>query len=161
MKATMTNLRNWWASRSASERRTLLLGGLLLGGLGFGYASYAVKQEQDRLQRAIPFATISLQKMQDDATAVDRLRSQAPPAVLQGPALVNALSASLRSHGIDHAVSSEGSNRLRVQGRAGFDPTMTWLAAVQRDYQLHVGTLAVTRQDGGVKVDAVLMSRSE
>jgi type II secretory pathway component PulM len=38
---------------------------------------------------------------------------------------------------------------------------MTWLAAVQRDYQLHVGTLAVTRQDGGVKVDAVLMSRSE
>ena len=161
MSAAVTNLRNWWTARSASERRTLLLGGVLIGILGFGYASYSVKQEQDRLHHAIPLTTINLQKMQDDATAVDRLRSQAPSTALQGPALVSALSASLRSHGLDLMVATEGTNRLRVQGRADFDPTITWLAAAQRDYQLRVGSLVIIRQDGGGKVDAVLMARGE
>ena len=52
-------------------------------------------------------------------------------------------------------------HRFRVQGRVGFDQAVAWLAAVQRDYQLRVTTLAVTRQEGGVKLDAVLMLRSQ
>jgi type II secretory pathway component PulM len=161
VKSTINNLQGWWSSRSASERRTLSIGGLLLGAIVFGYTSYAVKSEQDRLQREIPLATLGLLKMQDDATIVDRLRSQAPQPALQGPALVSALSATLRSHGLDLAVTTEGTNRLRVQGRAGFDPVVTWLAAVQRDYQLRVGALAITRHEGGVKIDAALMTRGE
>jgi type II secretory pathway component PulM len=155
------SIRTWWYSRSASERRILLLASVFLGALAFGFSSYAVKQEQDRLRKAIPLANIALQRMQDDATEVDRLRAQTPIPPPQGQALVGALTASIRSHGLDLTLTTEGADRFRVQGRVGFDQAVAWLAAVQRDYQLRVTTLAVTRQDGGVKLDAVLTLRSQ
>ena len=98
--------------------------------------------------------------MQDDATEVDRLRAQSPVAPAQGQVLAAALTASIRSHGLDLALTSEGADRFRVQGRVGFDQAIAWLAAVQRDYQLRVASLAVTRQEGGVKLDAVLIPRT-
>lgn len=161
MSATLMNIRDWWSARSYSERRVVLLGALFLGLLAFGFSSYAVKQEQERLRRAIPLANAALQKMQDDATEVDRLRAQTSVPPQQGQALVGALTASIRSHGLDLTLAAEGVDRYRVQGRVGFDQAVTWLATVQRDYQLRVTTLAVTRQDGGVKLDAVLMLRSQ
>ena len=161
MSAALMNFRTWWSAHSASERRMLLLGSLLVGALAFGLSSYAVKQEQDRLRRAIPLANAALQRMQDEATEADRLRAQTPVTPPQGQALIGTLTASIRSHGLDLALTTEGADRFRVQGRVGFDQAVAWLAAVQRDYQLRVTTLAVTRQEGGVKLDAVLMLRGQ
>lgn len=161
MNVNLSKLRVWWHSRSVSERRTLLIGAVVLGLLSFGFTSYSIRLEQNRLRQAIPIANAALQRMQEDATEVDRLRAQTPVAAPQGQALVAALTASLRSHGLDLTLTTEGADRFRVQGRAGFDPAVAWFAAVQRDYQLRVTTLTVTRQDGGVKLDAVLMLRSQ
>ena len=161
MNANLAKLRVWWHSRNAGERRTLLVGTLLLGILGFGYLSYSVRVEQDRLRKGVPVANAALQKMQDDATEVDRLRLVSPAALPQGQAMVSALTASMRSHGLDLVLTTEGSDRFRIQGRTSFDPAVNWLAAVQRDYQLRVATLSATRQDGSVKLDAVLILRSE
>ena len=161
MNATRMNIRTWWSAHSVSERRMLVLGSLLLGTLAFGFASYSIKQEQDRLRHAIPLANAAVQKMQDDATEVDRLRALTPVSPPQGQALLGTLTASIRSHGLDLTLTTEGTDRFRVQGRVGFDQAIVWLAAVQRDYQLRVTTLAVTRQEGGVKLDAVLMLRSQ
>ena len=161
MNANLLKLRVWWHSRSASERRTLLIGAVVLGVVAFVFSAYSTRLEQNRLRQAIPIANAALQRMQEDATEVDRLRAQTPVAAPQGQALLAALTASLRSHGLDLTLTTEGADRFRVQGRVGFDPAVAWFAAVQRDYQLRVTTLTVTRQDGGVKLDAVLMLRSQ
>ena len=161
MSANLAKLRVWWHSRNAGERRTLLVGALVLGILSFGFLSYSVRAEQDRLRRGIPIANAALQKMQDDATEVDRLRLVSPATLPQGQAMVAALTASMRSHGLDLLLTSEGSDRFRIQGRTSFDPAVNWLAAVQRDYHLRVASLSATRQDGSVKLDVVLILRSE
>ena len=161
MNAKLMNIRAGWYSRSVSERRVLLATAIFLGALGFGFASYAIRIEQDHLRQAIPAASAALQRMQDDATEVDRLRAQSPVAPPQGQALVGALTASIRSYGLDLVLSNEGADRFRVQGRVGFDQAIAWFATVQRDYQLRITTLAVTRQDGVVKLDAVLTLHSQ
>lgn len=161
MSTNLAKLRVWWHSRNAGERRTLFVGALVLGTLAFGFSFYSVRLEQDRLRSGIPVANAALQKMQDDAAEVDRLRVVSPVTLPQGQALVGALTASIRSHGLDLALTTEGTDRFRIQGRTSFDQAVNWLAAVQRDYQLRVATLSATRQDGSVKLDAVLILRSE
>jgi type II secretory pathway component PulM len=157
MSAQLARLRQWWLDRQPRDRTAITLMLVILAAIVLAITWMWVRAEQARLQRAIPAAAASLQRMQQDVQEIERLRGQTVGDALQGQSLVDALLASIRSRGLELVVKSEGTDHYRVQGVTSFDQAVAWLATVQHDDQLQVATLAASRQDGGVKIDAVLV----
>lgn len=155
MKARRDALRAAWLARPQQQRHAAAALAAGLGLIVLALLWSSLEGEQARLRKAVPLAQARLQRMQDDAAEVVRLRGQAVAATPQS-ALADAVAASIRSRHLELSVSSDGADRVQVHGNAGFDETVAWLAAVQQDYKLRVVSLAATRAGAAARIDAVL-----
>lgn len=134
--------------------------------LGIGAAILAIglalsvwvwlRDERVRLGNAVAIAEIQVKEVQDDLSEVQQLRGETKPPQVAAKSLVAPLSNSLRAAKIGLAVSLADGDRLRIQGSAGFDETISWLGSVQRDYKLAVVTLAATRETTKIQFDILL-----
>jgi type II secretory pathway component PulM len=157
MKTRLDNLRAAWQARSPGERsaaKVLATGTALLI---LVLAWFSLQAEQAQLQKALPLAQARLQRMQDDAAEVARLRAQSGARTTQS-ATADAINASLRSRHLDLAVTADGNDRLQIHGNADFDETIAWLAIVHQDFKLRLGMLSATRAGKGIRIDAVLVA---
>jgi type II secretory pathway component PulM len=150
-------IRRAWLARSPRDRAVAAVLLVCLGLAAVGLIWSAIQTERSRRQTAVPLAHARLQRMQDDAAEIVRLRGQAGAAALPSPT-VEAITASIRSRHLDLTVATEGAERIQVHGNANFDEALAWLASVQLDYKLHVVSLSATRAGSGVRLDAVLVA---
>ena len=156
MSAKLEGIRNAWLA--ASKRQRLLITTLLcaLGMVAIWGVLSIIDAELSRLEKAVPLASARLQHMQDNVAEVARLRAQPNVGTLQ-PGLGDALAASIRSHHLNLAVATQGVDRHQVHGTADFDPTIAWLASVQRDYKLRVARFSASRNNDGTRIDILLV----
>ncbi len=156
MSAKLEGIRSAWLA--ASARQHLLLATLAgaLGIVAVWSVLSVIDNELSRLQTALPLASTRLQRMQDNVAEVARLRAQPNVGTLQ-PGLGDALAASIRSHHLNLAVATQGVDRHQVHGTADFDPTIAWLASVQRDYKLRVARFSASRSNDGTHIDILLV----
>jgi type II secretory pathway component PulM len=159
VKSRLDTLRAAWQTRSPGERSAMRALATAAALLILVLAWLALQAEQARLQKSWPLAQARLQRMQDDAVEVARLRAQSVAGTQSATAA--AINASLHSRHLDLAVTVEGSNRLQLHGNAGFDETIAWLAIVQQDFKLRLETLSVIRAGKGVRIDAVLVAATD
>lgn len=157
MKSRLDALRAAWLARSPRERSAAKALAAFVGLAVLVLAWSSLLAEQARLQKAVPLAQARLQRMQDDAAEVARLRAQSDATTVQS-ATADAINVSLRSRHLDLAVTADGSDRLQIHGNAGFDETIAWLATVQQDFKLRLAALSATRAGAGVRIDAVLVA---
>jgi type II secretory pathway component PulM len=156
MNSPLTPVQRWWRTRRAREQDFLRIALVALCLLTLGVTWYWLNAERMRVRDALSLVEAQFKRMQDDVAEAQRLRGQtfAPP--MQGKALADALSASLKGRNLDLTVTLLDADRLRVQGSAGFDEAVAWLAASQRDYRVRVVSFAATRQGSAIRIDAVL-----
>jgi type II secretory pathway component PulM len=157
MKTRLDTLQAGWQARSPGERsaaKVLATGAALLI---LAQAWFSLEAEQAQLQKAWPLAQARLQRMQDDAGEVARLRAQSGARTTQ-PATAEAINASLRSRHLDLVATADGSDRLQIHGNADFDETIAWLAIVHQDFKLRLEMLSATHAGKGVRIDAVLVA---
>jgi type II secretory pathway component PulM len=156
MKARIEAWRSDWQTRPPRERliiaATAAAVGLALLALFWSW----LQGEEARLQKAVPLAQARLQRMQDDAAEVVRLRAQSG-ASTQATSPADAVAASLKSHQLDLTLTADG-DRMQLHGSADFDQTMNWLASAQQDFKLRLASFSAKRAGGGVSIDAVLVS---
>ena len=157
MKSRLDEMRAAWLARTPKERSVAKALSVLLGLAALAFVWSSLGAEQAQLQKAVPLSQARLQRMQDDAAEVARLRAQSDTAAVQS-ATADAINASLRSRHLELTVAADGSDRLRIHGNASFDETIAWLATVQQDFKLRLATLNATRADSGVRIDAVLVT---
>jgi type II secretory pathway component PulM len=157
VKSRLDTLRAAWLARPPRERSVAKALAALVGLAVLALAWSSLQAEQARLQKAVPLAQARLQRMQDDAAEVARLRAQSDTVAAQS-ATAEAINASLRSRHLDLAVTADGSDRLQVHGNAGFDETVAWLATIQQDFKLRLAALSATRAGASVRIDAVLVA---
>lgn len=156
MKTQLDALRAAWQARSTRERSIAKALALCAALAILILAWYSLQAEQARLQKALPLAQARLQRIQDDADEVARLRAQSIGSVSSPTA--EAIVASLQSRHLGLAISAHDSNRLQVQGDADFDETISWLALVHQDFRVRLETLSAVRAVKGVKIDAMLVA---
>ncbi len=154
--APVPALRSWW--RGLTPRtRAIALTTLCIAGVALLAALWQWQRvERVRLASRTAAVEATAKRMQDDVAEVQRLRARAVPPPLAAQALADSVTASLKARNLQLAVTPLGADRLRVQGSAGFDETVTWLGAAQRDYRLSVVSMSATRQSGNPQIEAVL-----
>lgn len=158
MKSRLDAMRAAWLARTPKERGAAKALAVLVGLAALAFVWSSLGAEQAQLQKAVPLSQARLQRMQDDAAEVARLRAQSDTAAAVQSATADAINASLRSRHLELAVTADGSDRLQIHGNASFDETIAWLATVQQDFKLRLATLKATRADSGVRIDAVLVT---
>jgi type II secretory pathway component PulM len=157
VKSRLDTLRAAWQARPPGERSATQA---LATGAGLAIIALAwlsLQAEQAQLQKAWPLAQARLQRMQEDATEVARLRAQLGVGTMR-LATADAINASLRSRNLDLAITADGSNRFQVHGNADFDETIAWLAIIQQDFKLRLEALSAIRGSKGARIDAVLVT---
>ena len=127
--------RLWWQARQPRERMILGLAALLLGVLLLLSLVDGVQAERRRLQRRLPLAEASLQRLQGEADEYTRLRAQAPATRLSGAALIEALKTSAAARGLRLEFRG-GEAGVQVSGNGDFDAALAWLAEIQRAHAL-------------------------
>jgi type II secretory pathway component PulM len=154
----MMLLKLWWQGRPLRERNAMTTGLVVLAVVALIWAWVWLREERVRLRGNLAIAEAQLKEMQNDLAELQRLRAETVPSQLSLQALVQPLANSLLARKLALSVTALDADRLRVQGTAGFDETISWLGTIQRDHRLRIVTLAATRQASNVKLDAVLGS---
>ncbi|NMG63737.1 hypothetical protein GPA19_02060 [Azoarcus indigens] len=128
-------LQRWFNSLRPRER--MLLGALawLLPLLAIAALFDWVLTEQARLERHLPAAQATLEKMREDAAELERLLALKPPATVPPPQLAEAVSAAARARGLETEASATPDG-LTVTGSGGLAAQVDWLAALQADLGL-------------------------
>lgn len=151
----LTRLRQSWQAISPRERKLLLMAAAVVGvGIVISTLDWS-RNERIRLGRALPRAEAQLERVQESATEITRLRAQ--PA-LQRPAaaaLLDMAQTSARSRGLGVSIQAGGEG-LHVKGQASFDELVAWLAAVQHDQGLRVLRMELQQQGALASIDALL-----
>lgn len=154
-------MRAGWQRLDSRSRRRYAVIGALLAAIGAVSASVWLRSEHVRLSLREGEAAAQLKAMQDEIAEIDRLKGRAHAPALTGPALLEAIAASLQSRGLPLTVSAVDAERLRVSGTADFDRVMRWLAAVQHDQRLALTLLSASGQQGVVKLELTLGAAQE
>lgn len=148
-------LGTWLDSRAPRERRLLkALAGFLPLAAAVAVLGWAL-DEQQRLDRRLPLALAELERMQQDATELARLKSMAPPPALTPTALAGAARAAAGARELKLDIEP-GPDGLLVRGNAPLPALVDWLAAVQAEQGLRPTRLEYA--EAGT-VEAVLVAR--
>jgi general secretion pathway protein M len=153
-------LKAWWTSLSLRDQRlsVVLLVGMSVAALVWGWSALAAAQERARLQLALERKVMSTMRVQADE--MQRLK-QLPSAgsKVEGVNMV-AVSDALTRHGLPREIlqASDAADQVGLQGMVPFDKWVEWVAAVQKDMRLVVQKAKVTRTDmpGVVEIQATL-----
>ena len=151
----IAHLHSRWKAISPREQRLVLIAATVVAiGAAVGLLDWS-RSEGQRLARKLPRAEASLNKVQEAATEISRLRAAPQAAHPDGPALLGAVQASAKSRGLEIGVQGGGEG-LHIKGQARFDELVAWLAALQKDQGLRVLRMEIQRQGNLASVDAVL-----
>lgn len=149
----------FWQARNPQERRTLSIGGAVLGAALF----YAVLigpalDGRSKLQKDLPQLHQQAAEMQALALEASALKNQA--AALPPPMSRDSLNASLASQGLTaQSVSVTGEYaRLQLNG-VPFPALLAWLDAQRHAARITVQEASVTAQSAPGMVDATLTLR--
>ncbi len=151
----LTRLLQSWQAISPRERKLLLMAAAVVGvGIVLSTLDWS-RNERIRLGRALPRAEAQLERVQESATEITRLRAQPAPQRPAVAALLDMAQTSARSRGLGVSIQAGGEG-LHVKGQASFDELVAWLAAVQHDQGLRVLRMELQQQGALVSVDALL-----
>jgi type II secretory pathway component PulM len=151
-----SGVERWWQSRQRLERHVVGIGATILV-LGVTLSIWAwLRNERGRLENSLAIAELQLKEVQDDLAEIQQLRGDARPPQVATKNLVAPLSNSLRAAGIVLSVSLADSDRLRLNGSAGFDETINWLGTIQKDYRLTIVTMLVKRETSKSQFEIIL-----
>jgi type II secretory pathway component PulM len=151
----LTRLRQSWQAISPRERKLLLMAAAVVGvGIVLSTLDWS-RNERIRLGRALPRAEAQLERVQESATEITRLRAQPAPQRPAAAALLDMAQTSARSRGLGVSIQAGGEG-LHVKGQASFDELVAWLAAVQHDQGLRVLRMELQQQGALASIDALL-----
>ena len=149
----------FWQARNEQERRTLSIGGAVLGAALF----YAVlispaMDGRSKLQKELPQLRQQAAELQAMALEASALKGQA--AVLPPPMSRDTINSSLTAHGLTaQSVSVTGEfARLQLNGVA-FSGLVAWLDAQRHEARITVQEATLTGQSTPGMVDATLTLR--
>lgn len=147
---------SWWQGRPPRER-DILRGGIAIFVILVSLSTWVwLREERVRLRHGVAAAELQVRDVQNELAEIQRLRTETPPPQLSAHALIAPLANSLRAGKIQLSVAAADGDRLRVQGVAGFDESINWLATIQRDHKVRILSLAATREASQAKLDAIL-----
>lgn len=151
----LTRLLQSWQAISPRERKLLLMAAAVVGvGIVLTTLDWS-RNERIRLGRALPRAEAQLERVQESATEITRLRAQPAPQRPAAAALLDMAQTSARSRGLGVSIQAGGEG-LHVKGQASFDELVAWLAAVQHDQGLRVLRMELQQQGALASIDALL-----
>lgn len=160
-------MKRWYLSREPRERRTLLLGALVLAlillyTLGWQPLVKGIAQQQ----RSIAAQQETLQWMQGAAAEIALLRGKQTPqqAAHANQPLLSIVESTAknitRAGGTLKRIEPKGADSVQVWlEQASFDQMILWLNTLQKDSAIHVDTLTIDKQktEGIVDVRVTLI----
>ena len=155
-------MRSWWAGLDSRERRTLVLGGLLLGGLLIYAGLWApLADTREHLLKRRAARLEDLAWMQRAGAEVRALRGAAEPgADAGGRSLLARLDTSAKAAGIAERIAGiqpETGARVQISVEdVGFDALMRWLGWLHR-HGIEVDTAALQRVERSPNVNGRLV----
>jgi general secretion pathway protein M len=164
LQPLLQRMQGYWTRLSASEQRTLRLGGWVLLPLAlYGLLWHPAHEALPKLQAELPALRQQAQTMKQLANAAQSLRQRAQPAVLDAMALQAMLDKSAREAGLPLTILPGDKNAVRVSADSIlFADWMAWLQAQEQLQHVRVtqATLSTTGP-GTVKLQATLMNGVE
>jgi type II secretory pathway component PulM len=163
------SLQQWWAGLEARERRTLLLGGVVLAIILYLFGIWLpAHREADRLQARLAEQRALLAWMQQAGAEAQSLRAggagSGQAVGIGNQALFSFIDQSARESGLASAlrqVEPTGEQRVRVTlQQANFDVLMNWLVLLRTRHGVETSGLSVRRGDKPGIVDAQLLLES-
>ncbi len=146
-------MKQWWAARDARERRTLMLGALIVAAvLLYSAVWQPLDREVGRLRSAVTKQEADLAWMRRAATQIKTLQAGAGTHRGQGASqsLLSLVDSSSRSAGLNQVIrrlEPQGADQVQVwvEG-ASFDDLARWLVQLRRQAGIEVALASVTRQ---------------
>ncbi|NLO78739.1 MAG: type II secretion system protein M [Xanthomonadaceae bacterium] len=161
------SLQQWWHELEARERRTLIIGAVVLAVFFFiQFVWLPAHREADRLAQQLAEQRALLAWMQQMASEAQGLRAAGGSELvgIGNQALFSFVDQSAREAGLGNAlrqVEPNGEQRVRVTlQQANFDQLIHWLVTLKTRHGIDAGTFAVRRGDSPGLVDAQLILES-
>jgi general secretion pathway protein M len=152
--------RNFWDERSVREQRLLSWGGAVAGlALAYSVLWSPAQDGSARIARELPSMRESLARMTAQATEARGLSAAAQGVAPTGPALRDALAASLSAHGLDGSQLQIVGGGVQLQLKnVAFPVWVQWLDEVRKQFKVQVGEAHVTglKAPGQVDLTAVM-----
>ncbi|MDR2195384.1 MAG: type II secretion system protein M [Gallionellaceae bacterium] len=157
--------KNVWDSRSAQERRTLMIAAwILVPLLAYAVLWYPAHTAVNKLRVEIPAMRAQAAHMRVEAEEAAALRHAPQPALLDAAALKTAIEESAARHQLRAAITSldaQPPHAVRITLDAvSFEQWLAWLRSLQSEQHVRADSLVITAlpQTGAVKVSATLVN---
>lgn len=147
------NLKAGWNARSSSEKRTLIIGGILLIGMLYFSMVWAPLSKKlastDESISSLQQQKVWMQQSAQQIRASGAANSRANAS--QRQSLLAITDRTLRSSGLTEAlerIQPDGSSRVRVWlSAADFDQALNWLAALQNQHAISADAVGIERSE--------------
>lgn len=156
-------MKQWWLGLQASERRTLSIGGIVLGISLLYFGLWEPFQNKvDVLENSVATNQSLSVWMDKSAAEVIRLRGtgSSPSAIKDNRSLLSLVDQTAKRGGLGQAVKRvepDGQEAVRVWlEQASFDDMMRWLLKIEQSNGITVKSITIDRQEQQGRVNARL-----
>lgn len=164
MKARLQQLRNQqWNNRPAQERRTILLGAVVLIPVIYYFMLWQpAHQALAKLHTAVPVLQAQSARLTEQAAEVEALRHRPQLAALDAMALKTSVDESAQRHQLRASITTleiQEPNSVRIGCNAiPFAVWLNWLRDLQQEQHIRADSVSIAAlpQSGMVKVSATL-----
>lgn len=168
MKTRLQQLRNQhWNNRPAQERRTILLGAIVLIPILYYFLLWQpAHQALAKLHTVVPVLQAQAARLTEQAAEVEALRHRPQLAALDAVALKTSVDESAQRHQLRAAITTleiqePGSVRIACDS-ISFAAWLNWLRDLQQEQHIRADSVSVAAlpQSGMIKVSATLNNGS-
>jgi general secretion pathway protein M len=168
MKTRWQELRDkHWNTRSAQERRTILLAATVLTPVIYYFMLWQpAHQALAKLHVTVPLLQAQLAKLTEQAAEVEALRHRPQLAALDAMALKTSVEESAQRHQLRASISTleiQEPNGVRIACDAiPFAAWLNWLRDLQQEQHIRADSVSIAAlpQSGMVKISATLSNES-
>lgn len=164
MKARLQTLRlQHWDARPLHEKRSILIGAaFLLPLLAYFLLWQPAHEAVAKLHKSLPQLRIQTEQMHKAYGQIEELRHRPKLAVMDAPAVKDAIEASASRHQLRESLTSiavhEPNGVIITFNSVPFEKLLIWLRELQQSQHIRVDSAAITRlpEQGMVAVRATL-----
>lgn len=155
-------MKDYWMNLSASERRTLSIGGVVLAAvLIYGLVWQPVMNSAEEARKSVKEKEAFVTWMNHAVQEAKVLRKQSgKPKTTRNQSMLALVDQTARRSKLGPAlkrVEPKGTNEVRVRlEQASFDDVMKWLTQMQRSNGISVNSISVDKDEGPGRINATL-----